>query len=243
MVDIICMKWGSKYDSKYVNRLYNQCVDYIKIPFNFHCITDDKEGIKSCIYIHDYNEYKTPIGHWGGKVNTSEKLRAITNPIFKNKILYLDLDLLILKDITEYITSVEPLLYPIVVKSPWRNDNEFNVNSSVILTYSDNNAITNKLLNDTYLYNYASFCYKSLDKTLYYIFNKNIRYHNDNLVYSYNKGHTPKQFEKLQLSPDLELRKRNDNFHICTFNSQSTENSVELHESLDWPKYYWESYD
>ena len=52
--NIICMKWGDKFDSSYVNRLYKMVEKNITIPHRFVCFTDNPDGI-------DKNIEKLPI--------------------------------------------------------------------------------------------------------------------------------------------------------------------------------------
>lgn len=42
---ILCIKWGSKYGSRYVNRLYRGVGRHLDGPFRFVCLTDDATGI------------------------------------------------------------------------------------------------------------------------------------------------------------------------------------------------------
>ena len=50
-INIVCFKWGDKFDSEYVNKLYNMVERHITLPFRFWCITDDSEGIKEQVKI------------------------------------------------------------------------------------------------------------------------------------------------------------------------------------------------
>lgn len=253
MLDIVCMKWGDKYHSKYVNRLYNQCIDHIKLPFNFHCITDNIEQLKSSIITHNYDNFKTPKGQWGGRVNTSEKIKAITSPIFKNKILFLDLDLLILTDWTDYLAEIEPTNKPLFIKSPWQSKEKIiqensksptNMNSSIILSYSHIDNLNYKFLSNQYAYNYISFCYRSLDKALFNEFPKLIEYLPGKIAYSYNKGISYEHYTELRKSSSSDLRIRRDDYYVCLFNNQGNfSTGLELHQTQDWAKKYWESYD
>ena len=45
MNHIVCVKWGNKYPSQYANVLYNMVKRHTTVPFEFHCITDDKTGL------------------------------------------------------------------------------------------------------------------------------------------------------------------------------------------------------
>jgi hypothetical protein len=52
---VICVKWGSKYTSQYVNILKNMCQRHTKVPFEFHCLTEDAQGLDA-----DINVIKLP---------------------------------------------------------------------------------------------------------------------------------------------------------------------------------------
>ena len=64
MVNIICVKWGTKYSADWVNRLLYMCSINISIPFNFYCYTDESSGLNKKVKIipittEDYYE-----GYW-----------------------------------------------------------------------------------------------------------------------------------------------------------------------------------
>ena len=40
MNNILCMKWGDKYDDSYVEKLKEQCEENCSVPFKFWCFTD-----------------------------------------------------------------------------------------------------------------------------------------------------------------------------------------------------------
>ena len=48
-LNVICMKWGTKYSSEYVNKLYSMVARNLSVPFRFVCFTDDADGIKDCV--------------------------------------------------------------------------------------------------------------------------------------------------------------------------------------------------
>jgi len=49
-LNIICLKWGTKYNYVFVNKLYNMCVRHFE-NFDFHCITEDPKNINKNINI------------------------------------------------------------------------------------------------------------------------------------------------------------------------------------------------
>ncbi|MEX2365586.1 MAG: glycosyltransferase, partial [Pseudohongiellaceae bacterium] len=44
-VNILCMKWGTKYDASYVNKLHSMVSRNLSLPFRFICLTDSDEGL------------------------------------------------------------------------------------------------------------------------------------------------------------------------------------------------------
>ncbi|HEY9033878.1 MAG TPA: hypothetical protein VIN71_08075 [Pseudomonadales bacterium] len=45
VVNVVCLKWGSKYPAEYVNRLYRMVQRHLSRPHRFVCLTDDGSGI------------------------------------------------------------------------------------------------------------------------------------------------------------------------------------------------------
>ena len=70
MINIICVKWGTKYTSIHVNRLYHMLKKNLTMPFNFYCYTDNPEDL-SCniIYMPDDG-----LEMWWPKLRMFEKL-------------------------------------------------------------------------------------------------------------------------------------------------------------------------
>lgn len=44
-VNVLCLKWGTRYPAFYVNRLFAQVKKNLSRPFRFVCVTDDPDGI------------------------------------------------------------------------------------------------------------------------------------------------------------------------------------------------------
>lgn len=49
---ILCIKWGTKYGSQYVNRLYRGVARNIAGPFRFVCLTEDSSGIERGVEVY-----------------------------------------------------------------------------------------------------------------------------------------------------------------------------------------------
>ena len=100
-VNIICMKWGTKYGPEYVNKLYSMVARNMSRPFRFVCLTDDSEGIDSNVDCFPLPSLDLP-------ANAPErgwnKLTTFIDPLYdlKGKTLFLDLDVVIVGSIDEF---------------------------------------------------------------------------------------------------------------------------------------------
>ena len=50
-IDFVCLKWGTKYTSEFVNKLDNMISRNVSVPYQLHCMTEDPTGIKPTIEI------------------------------------------------------------------------------------------------------------------------------------------------------------------------------------------------
>ncbi len=48
-VNVLCLKWGTRYPADYVNRLYDGVKRFLHRPFRFVCVTDDPSGLSDGI--------------------------------------------------------------------------------------------------------------------------------------------------------------------------------------------------
>jgi hypothetical protein len=93
MLNVICVKWGDKYSSTYVNTLKKMCDRHITLPYQFHCLTDSPDGIDPNIKILELP--KLPgIKTWWSKLYMFSPALPI-----EGTILYFDLDVVIFKNI------------------------------------------------------------------------------------------------------------------------------------------------
>jgi hypothetical protein len=98
MINIVCVKWGTKYGPEYVNRLYYGVKRNITIPFSFHCFTEDITGIHEDIITHNL-PFQDLEGWWNKLYLFSEDL-----PL-KGRIMFMDLDTLVVGNIDELCSS------------------------------------------------------------------------------------------------------------------------------------------
>ncbi|TCO10924.1 glycosyltransferase family protein [Natronoflexus pectinivorans] len=104
MNNVICIKWGTKFDPEYINRLYSMVKRNLTLDFRFVCLTDDGNGIDPAIEvkdipqtgISDFDERKPWVfGHgWLKVASFVEKLHDLEGPT-----LFLDLDVVIVDNI------------------------------------------------------------------------------------------------------------------------------------------------
>lgn len=99
MINILCVKWGSKYGHEYVNNLYAGISRNTTVNFKLHCFTEDSSSLNSDIIIHDL-PYKNLEGWWN-------KLYLFSNDIELTKgekIFFIDLDTLIVGNIDQLLS-------------------------------------------------------------------------------------------------------------------------------------------
>lgn len=100
-VNILCMKWGTKYGPEYVNKLYGMVGRNMTRPFRFVCLTDAADGIDDnvdCFPLPDMDlPDEAPERGWN-------KLTTFIDPLYdiQGKTLFLDLDVVIVGNIDAF---------------------------------------------------------------------------------------------------------------------------------------------
>ena len=98
MINILTVKWGTKYSSRYVNNLFNGFKRFNKvIPLKFHCFTDDPEGLHPDIVVHSLPGH---VPSWWNKLYLFSNELPIQGPVF-----YFDLDTVIVDDISGILAT------------------------------------------------------------------------------------------------------------------------------------------
>jgi len=119
MRHILCMKWGTKYGPEYVNRLYAMVRRHLKGEFNFVCLTDRSEGIRAEVQCLPIPELTLPNGEpergWKKLTTFEADLHGL-----KGTALFLDLDVVIVDDITPFFEVPGEFLIIHDWKRPWR---------------------------------------------------------------------------------------------------------------------------
>lgn len=96
MINVVCLKWGTKYGSEYVNRLYKAVTRHTTIPFTFHCFTENPVGIDQGVVTHPL-PYQGLDGWWN-KLYLFSKDVPLTGRVF-----FIDLDTLITGNIDQLL--------------------------------------------------------------------------------------------------------------------------------------------
>ena len=94
MVNVVCMKWGTRYGAECVNRLRSMVRRQLGLQHRFICFTDDASGIGQDIDVKPLPKVEVPKGCewvWQNKLGIfASPLGDITGPV-----LWLDLDVVI----------------------------------------------------------------------------------------------------------------------------------------------------
>lgn len=94
MKNVICMKWGDKFDASYVNRLYKMVEKNLTIDHRFICFTENGEGLMDGIEVRPLPEMELdkalPERGWRKLTVFQKKLADL-----EGQALFLDLDIVI----------------------------------------------------------------------------------------------------------------------------------------------------
>ena len=93
--NIVCIKWGKKFDSSYVNKLYRAVNRNCSNFDRFICLTEDPEGIDPNVEVFDIP--RTDLEICWNKITLFEK----TLHDIEGQILFFDLDVVIIDNINE----------------------------------------------------------------------------------------------------------------------------------------------
>jgi len=136
MLKIVTWKWkglgcsdkkGMPFTAKHVNNLYSMLKRHLSIEFEFICITDDPKGIYRDIWT-------IPLLSKGDEWSKGcyRKIRAydpILGNIIGERFVVIDLDVVIIKDITDLFTRAEDVVI-------WQLQGRYNTSLSLITARS-----------------------------------------------------------------------------------------------------------
>lgn len=92
-VNVLCMKWGSRYPAYYVNRLAAGVARHLARPHRFVCFTDDTDGLDPAIEAYPLPQLDLPEGPERGWRKLSVFAERLVD--LSGTALFLDLDVVI----------------------------------------------------------------------------------------------------------------------------------------------------
>lgn len=93
VITVACVKYGEKYNSSHVNKLYDMVGQHLKVPYEFVCLTDNPKYLK-CKALPFTSQ---DIEGWWSKMNLFDQ------DSFNDWILYFDLDVIIHRNIDAFV--------------------------------------------------------------------------------------------------------------------------------------------
>jgi len=103
MISIICLKWGTLYNEEYVNSLYKGIQRNVTIPHEFICFSEDATNVVApCKSLPELNL----TGWWNKMWLFNKEL-----PVKYERILYIDLDTVILNNIDNILLNLTDDFY------------------------------------------------------------------------------------------------------------------------------------
>ena len=130
MINIVCIKWGTKFSSAHVNILYRSVKKHLKKEHNFVCFTDNTKGLDSNIDARPlWHDYVTlGLNYRKLKLYSEEILSSLDY-----NILYLDLDTVITGSILPFANLTGNTIW----KSPSNGRLGFVYNTSLVRLVDD----------------------------------------------------------------------------------------------------------
>jgi hypothetical protein len=220
-MNILCVKWGTKYSSEYVNKLYNMVLKNCNGQyFDFYCYTDNPSDLKSNIKTVNIN---SDLKDWWPKLD-------LLNIFNKDLNIFFDLDVIILNPL-ERLFSVKTRTFS-VLYSQWKEgylmptakEKYPTLYNSSIMKWEGNQGFK--------IYDYFQknkemvlFKYQGIDR---YLFNEPVEVDllPTSIAYSYWKG--------VRYGKDTTPEKLRKDYEVCILNHGSKQQNLNT-----WIKDYW----
>ncbi len=145
-ITICCMKKGNKYDSRYVNKLFNMVQRYTSRPYDFVCFTDNISGIDGHIRTmplpYDAEKWWCKMGLY----------KPAIDGVYTENLLFLDLDVVVVGSIDRIISMKSDFAmakdYPRKSLHPFDRRQKWGNTSVVKLKIGSQTKIWEKYVND-----------------------------------------------------------------------------------------------
>lgn len=112
LLNVVCLKWGELYGPEYVNKLYGMVARNVSQPFRFICFTESATGLRDEVDVQPLPEFPEPPWEYARYCSAWRKLALFRSGLanMQGRVLFLDLDLLILSSLDEMLARQEPFL-------------------------------------------------------------------------------------------------------------------------------------
>ena len=100
MINVVCVKYGTKYDHTWPNRLYKMVEKNCSLPFIFYCVTDNTDYLNPYIETIDV-DHSLELDSFWWKLTIFDNIYAFDAPT-----IFLDLDVIIQNNIDYFMTEI-----------------------------------------------------------------------------------------------------------------------------------------
>lgn len=108
MISVVTWKWGNLFGPEYVNRLRSMVERNLHTRHKIICVTDDREGIDPRVEIVPLPPQTNEAAHCSVRMRQFDPVWASFN--LGERFLLIDLDVVIVNDITSIVERAEPLV-------------------------------------------------------------------------------------------------------------------------------------
>lgn len=225
--NIVCVKWGTKYDD-YVEKLKNQITKNCSVPFNFYCLTDNPKNDYDIELPKHWDKHFKPNMFWAYR-----KLYIFNEDLFPqikgDNFLYLDLDILIHKDL-KYFFDLD-MKRPHIVRGWWNDITNSKKNYGKIKSTPLNSSVVRWNRGQLKpIYNHVNknaevifFTYKTIDNYYNHFF-YNMWNEEDSFFNTFPKGDIYSWYKGNIFPNDMNLKQLRPNYKVCLFNNSAAIN-------------------
>lgn len=102
-IQIVFVKWGTKYSAAYVNALVEGVLAHASVPVDFVCFTDDAAGISDRVDIRPFPDFGVPVKTMTGRGGSLLKMSMFLKGQLRTGVptLYIDLDSSVMGDVVK----------------------------------------------------------------------------------------------------------------------------------------------
>lgn len=213
-MNIICLKWGDKFNHVHVNRLYKMICKNYKDDFNFICYTENSSRIDKNIEIRNL-DLSYNLEKWWWKL-------TLFKDVSRNPSIFLDLDVVVQRDMTHFkkycdedkICTIKAWWKPHVRNSkPEPPKYNMDLNSSVLIWKGDLTKVWKEFYDSS---DYLMLKYNGIDSYLYFHHKDKLNFLPKGEVYSRLYGIDENNYYRdgVLTSPMF----KEDSYTICIFN-------------------------